>query len=110
MMVAVSLHKTHISVVKSRVKIAAVSWHSLRRFIKPAPGDGGAPSVQGSDPGEADQRACGAREAFELSARLPASRRGHRAEKEGSEDNRGARHHQEDREWLLLSVVSFTKP
>ena len=36
--VAVSLHKTHICVVKSLVKIAAVSWHSLRRFIKPAPG------------------------------------------------------------------------
>ena len=35
--VAVSLHKTHICVVKSLVKIAAVSWHSLRRFIKPAP-------------------------------------------------------------------------
>ena len=33
-----SLHKTHICVVKSLVKIAAVSWHSLRRFIKPAPG------------------------------------------------------------------------
>ena len=32
-----SLHKTHICVVKSLVKIAAVSWHSLRRFIKPAP-------------------------------------------------------------------------
>ena len=31
------LHKTHICVVKSLVKIAAVSWHSLRRFIKPAP-------------------------------------------------------------------------
>ena len=38
--VAVSLHKTHICVVKSLVKIAAVSWHSLRRFIKPAPGAG----------------------------------------------------------------------
>ena len=38
MIVAVSLHKTHICVVKSLVKIAAVSWHSLRRFIKPAPG------------------------------------------------------------------------
>ena len=38
MIVAVSLHKTHIRVVKSLVKIAAVSWHSLRRFIKPAPG------------------------------------------------------------------------
>ena len=37
MIVAVSLHKTHIRVVKSLVKIAAVSWHSLRRFIKPAP-------------------------------------------------------------------------
>ena len=37
MIVAVSLHKTHICVVKSLVKIAAVSWHSLRRFIKPAP-------------------------------------------------------------------------
>ena len=36
--VAVSLHKTHMCVVKSLVKIAAVSWHSLRRFIKPAPG------------------------------------------------------------------------
>ena len=36
--VAVSLHKTHICVVKSLVKIAAVSWHSLRRVIKPAPG------------------------------------------------------------------------
>ena len=36
MIVAVSLHKTHICVVKSLVKIAAVSWHSLRRFIKPA--------------------------------------------------------------------------
>ena len=35
--VAVSLHKTHICVVKSLIKIAAVSWHSLRRFIKPAP-------------------------------------------------------------------------
>ena len=35
--VAVSLHKTHICVVKLLVKIAAVSWHSLRRFIKPAP-------------------------------------------------------------------------
>ena len=35
--VGVSLHKTHICVVKSLVKIAAVSWHSLRRFIKPAP-------------------------------------------------------------------------
>ena len=36
--VAVSLHKTHIiCVVKSLVKIAAVSWHSLRRFIKLAP-------------------------------------------------------------------------
>ena len=34
-----SLHKTHICVDKSLVKIAAVSWHSLRRFIKPAPGD-----------------------------------------------------------------------
>ena len=34
-----SLHKTHICVVKSLVKIAAVSWHSLRRFIKPAPGE-----------------------------------------------------------------------
>ena len=33
-----SLHKTHICVVKSLVKITAVSWHSLRRFIKPAPG------------------------------------------------------------------------
>ena len=33
-----SLHKTHICVVKSLVKIAAVSWHSLRRFVKPAPG------------------------------------------------------------------------
>ena len=32
-----SLHKTHICVVKSLVKIAAVSWHSLRRFVKPAP-------------------------------------------------------------------------
>ena len=32
-----SLHKTHICVVKSLVKIAAVNWHSLRRFIKPAP-------------------------------------------------------------------------
>ena len=31
-----SLRKTHICVVKSLVKIAAVSWHSLRRFIKPA--------------------------------------------------------------------------
>ena len=40
MIVAVSLHKTHIRVVKSLVKIAAVSWHSLRRFIKPAPGAG----------------------------------------------------------------------
>ena len=39
MIVAVSLHKTHIHVVKSLVKIAAVSWHNLRRFIKPAPGD-----------------------------------------------------------------------
>ena len=39
MIVAVSLHKTHIRVVKSLVKIAVVSWHSLRRFIKPAPGD-----------------------------------------------------------------------
>ena len=29
MIVAVSLHKTHICVVKSLVKIAAVSWHSL---------------------------------------------------------------------------------
>ena len=38
MIVAVSLHKTHTCVVKSLVKIAAVSWHSLRRFIKPAPG------------------------------------------------------------------------
>ena len=38
MIVAVSLHKTHICVVKSLVKIAAVSWHSLRRFVKPAPG------------------------------------------------------------------------
>ena len=38
--VAVSLHKTHICVVKSLVKIAAVSWHSLRRFIKPAPDRG----------------------------------------------------------------------
>ena len=37
MIVAVSLHKTHICVVKSLVKIAAVSWHSLQRFIKPAP-------------------------------------------------------------------------
>ena len=37
MIVAVSLHKTHIRVVESLVKIAAVSWHSLRRFIKPAP-------------------------------------------------------------------------
>ena len=36
--VAASLHKTHICVVKSLVKIAAVSWHSLRWFIKPAPG------------------------------------------------------------------------
>ena len=35
--VAVSLHKTHICVVKSLVKIAAVSLHRLRRFIKPAP-------------------------------------------------------------------------
>ena len=35
--VAVSLHITHICVVKSLVKIAAVSWHNLRRFIKPAP-------------------------------------------------------------------------
>ena len=32
-----SLHKTQICVVKSLVKVAAVSWHSLRRFIKPAP-------------------------------------------------------------------------
>ena len=38
MIVAVSLHKIHICIVKSLVKIAAVSWHSLRRFIKPAPG------------------------------------------------------------------------
>ena len=38
MIVAVSLHKTHMCVVKSLVKIAALSWHSLRRFIKPAPG------------------------------------------------------------------------
>ena len=37
MIVAVSLHITHICVVKSLVKIAAVSWHSLRQFIKPAP-------------------------------------------------------------------------
>ena len=37
MIVAVSLHKTHVRVVESLVKIAAVSWHSLRRFIKPAP-------------------------------------------------------------------------
>ena len=33
-----SLHKTRMCVVKSPVKIAAVSWHSLRRFVKPAPG------------------------------------------------------------------------
>ena len=39
MIVAVSLHKTYICVFKSLVKIAAVSWHSLRRFIKPAPGE-----------------------------------------------------------------------
>ena len=39
MIVAASLHKTHIYVVKSLVKIAAISWHSLRRFIKPAPDD-----------------------------------------------------------------------
>ena len=33
-----SLHKTNICIVKSLVNIAGVSWHSLRRFIKPAPG------------------------------------------------------------------------
>ena len=37
MIVAVSLQKPHKCVVKSLVKIAAVSWHSLQRFIKPAP-------------------------------------------------------------------------
>ena len=37
MIVAVSLQKPHKCVVKSLVKIAAVSWHSLRRFIKPSP-------------------------------------------------------------------------
>ena len=34
-----SLHKTHVRVVESLVKIATVSWRSLRRFVKPAPGD-----------------------------------------------------------------------
>ena len=37
MIVTVSLQNPHKCVVKSLVKIAAVSWHSLRRFIKPVP-------------------------------------------------------------------------
>ena len=95
MIVAVSLHKTHIRVVKSLVKLAAVSWHSLQRFIKPASGWNTTGRTgrenRAREPGERTGRENRAREPGERTgrenrAREPGERTGreNRARKAGS--------------------------
>ena len=117
MIVAVSLHKTHIRVVKSLVKLAAVSWHSLQRFIKPAsgwnttgrtgrenrarePGERTGRENRAREPGERTGRENRAREPGERTgrenrAREPGERTGreNRAREPGEKSGFGALHH-----------------